>query len=388
VGDFGELLQEGIRAFEAHPVAFWGLMAGMVAALVGVLAIGSLWLLLRLVRGLRAQNEQLERASQDIAEAVMMRTGDLAQLQNDHLRDLRQNVSQHLTQLQRGVGELQGMASGWSELQRTLGNVKRRGAWGEAQLEQLLGDFLAPDQYDLQLALRAGSQERVDAALRLRSAEGATFHLPIDSKFPLEDYLRLLAARERGDGAAEAQATRQLAARVRGEARRIASKYIAPPETTDFGVLFVPTESLYAEIARIPDLLSSLHQESSVTLAGPANLGALLSSIRLGLRAVALQERAGELWQQLGLLQTDTDQLIGQLERARRQLGAATRSLERAEAFAGAVQHRLAQADPLQEPPTAPAPDIADREAARSPELPPTETRRAEPPEQRAEGAA
>jgi len=256
-------------------------------------------------------------------------------------------VSEQLARVQRGVGEIQGLAGGLTELQRTLANVKKRGAWGEAQLEHLLSDFLTPDQYALQVTLRSSSQERVDAALKLRSAEDQPFDLPIDAKFPVEDYLRLLDARERADAAAEAQASRQLASRVRSEARRIFDKYVHPPETTDFAVLFVPTESLYAEIVRIPGLLQELQRACSVTLAGPANLVAILSAIRMGLRAVALKNHAGEIWKQLGVVQTELDQLLGQLERTRRQLGAATRSLETAERHAGSLQEQLASTERL-----------------------------------------
>ncbi len=299
--------------------SFWALLG---AAAVLVILLGSV--LLRLQGRLRRElREEWLRAGTDLADGLMTRFGDAAGIQQVQLEAVRRAVGQQLEQIQHGLGQLEGVAVGMADLKPIFTNVKIRGIWGEVQLDGLLGELLDPDQYARQVQTRRGSDARVDFAVRLRDAHGSPVHLPIDAKFPVEDYLRLQEAREAGDLDACTRAERAFAQRVRAEARRIAEKYLDPPQTTDFAVLFVPTEGLYAEIARLPGTIEALSRDFRIALAGPATLGALLSAVRLGLRAIALQERAGDLGRRLVAALTELERLEQAIERLQRQLASA-----------------------------------------------------------------
>ena len=202
---------------------------------------------------------------------------------------------------------MQTLAQGVGDLKHLLSNVKSRGVFGEAQLGALLEQVFTVDQYAAQVATRPGSKNMVDFAVRLpgRSTDGTPLWLPIDAKFPNEDYERLLDAQGRADALAAELAGKALEARIRAEARSIAEKYLEPPHTTDFAILFLPTEGLYAEVLRRPGLMEALQREQRVTLAGPTTLLALLSAFQMGFRTLALEKRSSEVWQVLGAVKTE-----------------------------------------------------------------------------------
>lgn len=249
-------------------------------------------------------------------------------------------VSDQLEQVYRGLGEMQKLADGVGDLKRVLANVKTRGVYGEVQLGALMEQMFAPAQYVLNAQVKKNSAERVEFALKLPGHDGeADVLLPIDSKFPIEDYERLQVAAEAGDQAAVDNAALQLESRIRTFAKDIGDKYINPPQTTDIGILFLPTEGLYAEIIRRPGLAENLLEKHRVTIAGPTTLLAMLSAFRMALRAVAVQKRSAEVWTVLGAIKTEftnygnvVGKLQGQLETSLRtveQLGTRTRVMNR-----------------------------------------------------------
>ena len=238
-------------------------------------------------------------------------------------------VTVHLEAVQQGLGEMRNLASGVGDLNRVLSNVKNRGIFGETQLATLLEQMLTPDQYMANAATVPGSKERVDFAVCMPGVEhGQSVLLPIDAKFPREDYERLLDAQERADATAASVAALALERRVRAEAKSIREKYIAPPHTTDFAVLFLPTESLYAEVLRRPGLMESVQREHRVTLAGPTTLSALLNSLRMGFRTLAIEQRSSEVWQLLGAVKTEFEKFGAILDKAKGQLDSARNNLD------------------------------------------------------------
>ena len=210
-------------------------------------------------------------------------------------------VSDRLEKVHAGLGEMQNLASGVGDLKKVLTNVKTRGTWGEMQLGNLLEDIMAPDQYEANVGIKKKSQERVDFAIKLPgdSDSDQPVWLPIDAKFPQEDYQKLLEARELSDPAAAEIATKQLENRIKLEAKTIFEKYIDPPATTDFALLFVPTEGLYAEIIRVPGLVDGLQRKFRVNVVGPTTLAALLNSLQLGFRTLTIQKRTSDVWKLL-----------------------------------------------------------------------------------------
>jgi DNA recombination protein RmuC len=239
-------------------------------------------------------------------------------------------VSERLEAVQRGLGEMQTLANGVGDLKKVLTNVKVRGTWGEIQLGSLLEQMLAPDQFVKNVATRPGSSERVEFAIRLPGkgdGEGEVL-LPIDAKFPLEDYQRIVEASERGDAAAVEAAARQLEARLEGCARDIHQKYVNPPYTTDFGLLYLPTEGLYAEVTRRPGLLETLQREHRVSVAGPTTLAALLNCLQMGFRTLAIQQRSSEVWQVLGAVKAELGKFGDVLAKVEKKLSEASSTLE------------------------------------------------------------
>lgn len=216
-------------------------------------------------------------------------------------------VADRLEQVHKGLGEMQTLAQGVGDLKHLLTNVKTRGIFGEAQLSALLEQVLTVDQYAAQVATQPGSKNTVDFAIKLpgRSDSGEPLWLPIDAKFPNEDYERLLDAQARADVHGAEAAGKALEIRIRLEAKSISEKYIAPPYTTDFAILFLPTEGLYAEVLRRPGLMESLSRDHRITLAGPTTLLAMLSSLQMGFRTLALEKRSSEVWQVLGAVKTE-----------------------------------------------------------------------------------
>ena len=216
-------------------------------------------------------------------------------------------VADRLEQVHKGLGEMQTLAQGVGDLKHLLTNVKTRGIFGEAQLSALLEQVFTVDQYAAQVATQPGSRNTVDFAIKLpgRSDTGKPLWLPIDAKFPNEDYERLLDAQQRADVLGAEAAGKALESRIRLEAKSISEKYIAPPHTTDFAILFLPTEGLYAEVLRRPGLMESLSRDHRITLAGPTTLLAMLSSLQMGFRTLALEKRSSEVWQVLGAVKTE-----------------------------------------------------------------------------------
>ncbi|CAD6550637.1 DNA recombination protein RmuC [Paraburkholderia metrosideri] len=261
-------------------------------------------------------------------------------------------VSDRLEQVHRGLGEMQTLAAGVGDLKKVLTNVKTRGTWGEVQLEALLEQLLTADQYAKNVATVPKSSDRVEFAIKLpgRAEQGSAatpVWLPIDAKFPREDYERLIDAQERADPVAVEEASRSLEARIRAEARAIAEKYVSPPHTTDFALLFLPTEGLYAEVLRRPGLSDLLQRDYRVTIAGPTTLTALLNSLQMGFRTLAIEKRSSEVWQVLGAVKTEFGKFGDVLAKTKAQLETVTRSIEAAETRTRMMNRKLRDVEAL-----------------------------------------
>ena len=254
-----------------------------------------------------------------------------------------QLVSDRLEQVQRGLGEMQQLATGVGDLKRVLTNVKNRGSWGEVQLENILEQTLTQEQYARGVKVRPDSGEMVDIAVRLpgRSPDDVPVWLPIDSKFPSEDYERLLDAQEQGDVEGVRQQGAQLERAIRIQAKSISDKYIVPPHTTDFAVMFLPTEGLYAEVIRRPGLVDLLQREHRVVVAGPTTVTALLNSLQMGFRTLAIEQRSSEVWVLLGAVKSEFGKFAGILEKAEKQISTVGRSLGEASRKTRTIERRL-----------------------------------------------
>ena len=250
-------------------------------------------------------------------------------------------VSQRLEQVYKGLGEMQTLATGVGDLKKVLSNVKTRGIWGEMQLSALLSQMLSPSQYDQNVAVTKDSQERVEFAVKLPGHDEDTVYLPIDSKFPQEAYTRLVDAADAADKEAAEYARRELAARLQEEGRRIASKYIKPPHTTDFAIMFLPIEGLYAEIMRDMDTVETLQKRHRVVVAGPSTLAALLNSLQMGFRTLAIEKRSGEVWKLLGAVKTDFSRFTEALEKTQSRLRQASDSIDSAFTQTRKIERRL-----------------------------------------------
>jgi DNA recombination protein RmuC len=244
---------------------------------------------------------------------------------------------------------MQSLATGVGDLKRVLTNVKTRGTWGEVQLGALLEQILTPEQYAKNVATRPGSRERVEFAIRLPGREGQEqVWLPIDSKFPVEDYERLIAAQ---DAAAMEEAAKALEARVKLEARAIRDKYLEPPATTDFAILFVPTEGLYHELGRRPGLSDFLQREYRVTIAGPMNLSMLVNSLQMGFRTLSIEKHASEVWTVLSSVKAEFGKFADILARTKAQLETVANSIDAAEVRTRQIERKLKDVDTLPAPP-------------------------------------
>jgi len=242
-------------------------------------------------------------------------------------------VADRLEQVHQGLGQMQTLAQGVGDLQRVLTNVKTRGMFGEVQLEALLEQVLTNEQYAKQVETKPRSNQRVDFAIRFpgRSADGTPVWLPVDAKFPREDYERLLEAQDRADPVAAESAGRALELRIRQEAKSICEYYLCPPYTTDFAILFLPIESLYAEVLRRPGLMDKLQRDYRVTLAGPTTLLAMLNSLHMGFRTLALEQQASEVWKVLGAVKTEFERYGEWVARIKDQVLKASETLEKAD---------------------------------------------------------
>lgn len=279
-------------------------------------------------------NQANERRLEQMQELV---SGKL----DGRLSESFQAVNGQLERVHRGLGEMRELALGVTDLRKMLGGVKTRGVWGEVRLRALLEQTLAPGQYIENAQVEPGAQERVEFALILPAAGGEGPLLPIDSKFPQEDYLRLVTASEAGDAAAVERSAQQLERAVLEQAKRISEKYIRPPRTADFAILFLPVESLYAEVIRRPGLSERIQTRYRVMLAGPATLNALLTSLQMGFRTVALEQRSGEVLALLTAVREEFARFGEAVQKARQRLEQAEGDLDSLDTRARAINRRL-----------------------------------------------
>jgi DNA recombination protein RmuC len=258
-------------------------------------------------------------------------------------------VSDRLEKVHQGLGEMQQLAIGVGDLKRVLTNVKTRGTWGEVQLEMLLEQMLTPDQYAKNVETIPGTGERVEFAIKLPGQEenGRPVWMPIDAKFPKEQYERLAEAAEQADAEGVAAAGKELERAIRIEAKTIAEKYLSPPHTTDFAILFLPTEGLYAEIMRRPGLSDELQRNCRVSIAGPSTLSALLNSLQMGFRTLALEKRSSEVWQVLGAVKTEFGKFGDVLAATKNTLERAAKNIEQAETRTRQMARKLKSVEAL-----------------------------------------
>jgi DNA recombination protein RmuC len=314
------------------------------------------------VRGMVSMTEASQRGLQSVRDTVEQR---LVLLQDENARKLDEMrrtvderlagtlearlgasfklVSEQLEQVHRGLGEMQTLATGVGDLKRVLANVKTRGVWGEAQLGALLAQGLAADQYATNVVTRAGSAERVEYAIRLPglAPDGDAVWLPIDAKFPLEDHQRLVDAVERGDAEQAEAAGKQLEARLKTAAREINEKYINPPVTTDFALLFLPTEGLFADVLRRPGMFEAIQRDNRVVMAGPTTLWAILCSLQMGFRTLAIQRHSSEVWRLLAGVKRELGRFGQALDAVQKKLGEATSRIDQARRGTRAIERRL-----------------------------------------------
>jgi DNA recombination protein RmuC len=314
------------------------------------------------VKELQAGNERkLEEMRQTVDEKLQ---GTLEK----RLGESFKFVSDRLEMVHKGLGEMQGLATGVGDLKRIFSNVKVRGTWAEVQLAGILEQMLTLDQWDKNVCVKEGSAERVECAIRLpgsRDERGRCMWLPIDSKFPTEDYARLQSAAEVGDPVAVQAATDALLRALRAAAKDIADKYVNPPATTDYAIMFLATEGLYAEALRQPQFVEEMQQKYRVVIAGPTTLSAILSSLRMGFQTVVVEQRASEVWRVLGAVKTEFGKFGGVLDKVARQLGTATRTIEETGTRTRAMEKRLRaveQMDPIESAAILSLPAVVDAE--------------------------
>ena len=320
-------------------------------------------------KSLRENREELGRQFKDIRESM---EGRLVSMQGDNAQQLEQMrktvdeklqetvekrfsesfalISTRLEEVHKGLGEMQSLASGVSDLNNVLSNVKVRGTFGEYQLGTILEQYLSPEQYLSNAQTKKRSQERVEFAIKLPGRDEDNHEevlLPIDSKFPIEDYERLLDAYEgKGDDKPE-DVTKRLVISLKGFARSIHDKYLNPPMTTDFAIMFVPTEGLYAEVLRMPGLFDQLQREFQVVVVGPTNLVAFLNSLQMGFRTLAVEKRSSEVWKLLGQVKTEFGKFGGVLENVKKKLDAASNEISRVETRTRVINGKLRKVQEL-----------------------------------------
>lgn len=314
----------------------------------------------------KSLEDGLARMQQDNAAKLesMRQTVDekLHATLEQRLSESFRQVAERLEQVHKGLGEMQSLATGVGDLKRVLTNVKVRGTWGEVQLGSLLEQMLTPEQYAKNVATRPGSRERVEYAIRLPGRDARAMWLPIDSKFPVEDYERLISA---ADAVAAEEAAKALEMRIKLEAKTIREKYLEPPATTDYAILFVPTEGLYHELGRRAGLFDFLQREHRVMVAGPTNLNMLVTTLQVGFRTLAIEQRASEVWQVLAGVRTEFGKFIDVLARTRAQLQTVASSIAAAETRTRQIERKLKDVEAL---PGAPADAIEEAKVVRLPE--------------------
>ncbi|WP_052369928.1 DNA recombination protein RmuC [Comamonas aquatica] len=316
----------------------------------------------------QALGQQLQRLNQDSHQSAEQLRGTLnerlATIQADNaakLEEMRRTVdeklhatleqrlgesfklvSDRLEQVHKGLGEMQSLASSVGDLKRVMTNVKTRGTWGEVQLGAIIDNVLTPDQYAKNVKTVPDSNELVEFAIRLPGRDGAQpVWLPIDAKYPVEHYQRLQNAMDEADKAGMAAAGQALESSIRGEARKIAAKYVAPPHTTDFAIMYLPTEGLFAEVMRRPGLLEAVQNECRVVITGPANLAAMLNSLQMGFKTLAIEQRSSEVWGVLGQVKTEFAKFGEVVEATRKSIDAAAKKFEQVDVRTRAIQRKL-----------------------------------------------
>ena len=308
--------------------------------------------------GLRHLRQTVDTRLQQLSQSNEKRLDEMRAVVDEKLQSTLEKrlgesfklVGDRLEAVQQGLGEMRSLAHGVGDLKKVLTNVKTRGTWGEVQLGALLEQILAPQQFARNVRPRAGSREAVEFAIRLPGPNddpAQCVWLPIDSKFPQEDYLRLVDAAERGDTNAVQLAQSALVRSIQDSARDVSTKYINPPCTTDFAILFLPTEGLYAEALRHPGLIERLQREHRVVVAGPTTLAAVLNSLRVGFRTLAIEQRSSEVWKILGAVKSEFGKFGGVLDKVKRQLETAGRTIEETGVRTRAMERRLRSVEAL-----------------------------------------
>jgi DNA recombination protein RmuC len=337
----------------------------------------------RLAENVRVQKDQLDSFSKQLMAMTklneekleaMRKTMEtqLQALQEDNTRKLEQmratvdeklqgtldkrlgesfkQVSERLEQVYKGLGEMRTLANGVGDLKKVLTNVKTRGTWGEIRLSHILEQILTPDQYDVNVATKKNSSERVEFAIKLpgqKADKEKIIWMPIDSKFPQEDYQRLMDAQEAADKASAEKSIKNLEMRIKAEARHIKEKYLDPPNTTDFGIMFLPVEGLYAEVLRRPGLCDTLQREYRIVVTGPTTLAALLNSLQMGFRTLAVEKRSSEVWQLLGMVKTEFGKFGDVLAKTKKKLQEAGHTIDKAEIRTRAIARKLRKVQEL-----------------------------------------
>lgn len=252
-------------------------------------------------------------------------------------------VSERLEQVHKGLGEMQSLASGVGDLKKVMANIKTRGTWGEVQLENLLEQILTLDQYAKNVATKKGSNDRVEFAIKLPAKDGSNLvvWLPIDAKCPIDDYERLIDAQEQANQLLIADLGKAIESRIKSEAKYISDKYIDPPNTTDFGILFLPIEGLYAEVLRRPGLIETLQRDYRVVITGPTTILALLNSLQMGFRTLAIEKHSSEVWSLLGAVKTEFGKFGDMLEKTQKKLQEASNSIETAARKSRTIERKL-----------------------------------------------
>jgi DNA recombination protein RmuC len=254
------------------------------------------------------------------------------------------HVSERLEQVYKGLGEMRTLATGVGDLKKVLTNVKTRGTWGEIRLSHILEQILTPDQYDVNVATKKNSNDRVEFAIKLPGQDAdkeKIVWMPIDSKFPQEDYQRLIDAQETADKELSEKSIKNLAIRIKAEAKYIKEKYIDPPHTTDFGIMFLPIEGLYAEVLRQPGLCDTLQRDYRIVVTGPTTLAALLNSLQMGFRTLAIEKRSSEVWELLGVVKTEFGIFGDVLAKTKKKLKEASNTIGQAEVRTRAIERQL-----------------------------------------------
>ena len=331
----------------------------------------------RLAENIRLQKDQLDSFSKQLMALARLNEDkletmrktletQLRSLQEDNTRKLEQmratvdeklqrtldkrlgesfkQVSERLEQVYKGLGEMRTLASGVGDLKKVLTNVKTRGTWGEIRLSHILEQILTPDQYNMNVATKKNSNDRVEFAIKLpgqAADEEKIVWLPIDSKFPLEDYQRLRDAQDAADVELAEKHTKNLENRIKSEAKLIKEKYLEPPGTTDFGIMFLPVEGLYAEVLRRPGLCDTLQREHRIVVTGPTTLAALLNSLQMGFRTLAIEKRSSEVWQLLGMVKTEFGKFGDVLAKTKKKLQEAGLTIGKAEIRTRAIARKL-----------------------------------------------